>query len=65
MEQAHLVQETLQDFFLKCDQNVILNKSKVVFSKNIGDTMATKISATLEIEATNDFGSYLGVPLLH
>ncbi|CAN1762732.1 Putative ribonuclease H protein At1g65750 [Linum perenne] len=57
--------DILDKFCTASGQSVNKEKSRVFFYKNIPQSKATAISSILGINATQDLGRYLGVPVLH
>lgn len=65
MDQVTLIRGILRDFCDASGQKVNLAKSKVYFSPNTNDGLATSLSQELGVNITKDLGMYLGAPLLH
>lgn len=63
-DQAKIINECLNRFCSASGQKVSRPKSRVYFSKNTSLELQTEICANLHIEATEDFGFYLGMPTL-
>lgn len=63
--QVNTVLSILEEFCSKSGQIVNLQKSQIVFSKNVREDLAINLSHDLDISITNDLGRYLGTPLIH
>ena len=57
--------EVLQTFYLDSRQKVSVEKSRIYFSPNIDQRMKENVCERLGIQATSDFGKYLGFPIQH
>lgn len=51
------------DFCSLSGQKMNTSKSKILFSPNTDQQLAAEICHIVSIEATNDLGKYLGIPL--
>lgn len=64
----HQVSQTegiLRDFCAMSGQTISVKKSQVLLSKNVATTFHPSLFRRMGLTVTNDFGNYLGVPLLH
>jgi hypothetical protein len=64
-EQVQSMAAILDLFCSSSVQKVSKEKSRVFFSKNVGWHKKLELSNLLGIQATDDLGKYLGVPILH
>jgi hypothetical protein len=64
-EQVQSMAAILDLFCSSSGQKVSKEKSRVFFSKNVGWHKKLELSNLLGIQATDDLGKYLGVPILH
>lgn len=55
----------LDRFCAESRQKVSSDKSHIYFSKNVKANLKAKICSNLQIQATNDLGKYLGLPIRH
>jgi hypothetical protein len=62
--QMKAVIETLECFCSMSGQKVSQDKTSIIFSKNVAKGMRLKLLQISGFKETNDFGKYLGVPLL-
>ncbi|XP_061371303.1 uncharacterized protein LOC133313907 [Gastrolobium bilobum] len=65
VEQAFIINQVLTIFSAASGQKISENKSRVMFSINVGVTRANEIGEKLGVGITNDLGKYLGVNLSH
>ncbi|XP_061348715.1 uncharacterized protein LOC133294051 [Gastrolobium bilobum] len=65
VEQAFIINQVLKIFSAASRQKISENKSRVMFSRNVGVTRAKEIGEKLGVGITNDLGKYLGVNLSH
>ncbi|CAN1178262.1 Putative ribonuclease H protein At1g65750 [Linum perenne] len=65
IEQATFINEVLEDFSFISGQEISRDKSRVYFSKNTSRTVSRRICEALDIQATQNLGRYLGVPIIH
>lgn len=65
LDQAQLIHEILGTFCSASGKKLSLPKSRVFFSHNTKENLASQLSTELGIERTLNLGMYLGVPLLH
>lgn len=65
MEQAHLIQDVLQDFCTSSGQRVNKEKTRIFFSKNASPSIISDIGSSLGFKVTKNLGRYLGTPLIH
>ncbi|GAA0145565.1 reverse transcriptase [Lithospermum erythrorhizon] len=60
---ATSITNTLHQFCSWSGQEISLQKSKIMFSKNTSPSLRSQISNQLQINETNNLGKYLGFPL--
>lgn len=65
MEQMAYLSECLNFFYLLSGQKVNVEKTKILFSKNVEGPLAQRISTKSGFSKTFNLGKYLSVPLLH
>lgn len=63
--QAQVMEHTLAQFCGISDQVVNRGKSRIWFSPNTPNYLWHSISSEFHIPMTNDFGTYLGMPIHH
>lgn len=64
-DQLNVVMNVLEDFCVCSGEKVNINKSAIFCSRNVSDTLASRLSEISGFNLTSDLGKYLGVPLLH
>ncbi|CAN1163380.1 Putative ribonuclease H protein At1g65750 [Linum perenne] len=64
-QQATFINEVLEKFSLISGQEISRDKLRVYFSKNTGRSVSRRICELLDIQATQNLGRYLGVPIIH
>ncbi|CAL1382610.1 unnamed protein product [Linum trigynum] len=65
MELVQVISQCLREFGAASGQQVSRPKSRVFFSQNVIAADVARLSATLDIPETKNFGRYLGVPVIH
>lgn len=65
MKQMTPIRECLDFFCLHLGQKVNVDKTIILFSKNVEGQLAQSISIESGFSKTSNLGKYLGVPLLH
>ncbi|XP_016168765.1 uncharacterized protein LOC107611342 [Arachis ipaensis] len=65
LEQANVINKCLEAFCDSSGQSVSKEKTRVIFSKNVGHTVRAELSNILQFSRTDDLGKYLGIPILH
>ncbi|QHO46030.1 LINE-1 retrotransposable element ORF2 protein [Arachis hypogaea] len=65
LEQAVIINNCLNAFCDSSGQKVSQDKTRVFFSRNVGNNVRTIISEALNLSRTDDLGKYLGIPLHH
>ncbi|XP_072059052.1 uncharacterized protein [Arachis hypogaea] len=65
MDQANDIKRVLKAFCNSSGQRVSNDKTRVFFSRNVGNHVRSQISSTLQFSRTGDLGKYFGVPLIH
>lgn len=63
--QVNTINRVLDTFCMSLGQRVNKDKTIVLFSKNVDVATRKRLSLTLGMEAVDDLGKYLGVPLLN
>lgn len=63
INQAPVMHECLRKLCLASGQKISLPNSRVYFSTNIPLSQQYEITQALQIEATSDLGTYLGMPI--
>lgn len=64
-EKARTGNTILENFCQSSGDKVNKEKTQIFFSKNVEPSTAKNISTTNGFSVTNNFGKYLGMPLLH
>lgn len=59
----HIVTNNLHKFCSMSDQEVIADKSNILFSKNVSRSVKVKLTQMFGFKDMNQLGEYLGVPL--
>lgn len=59
------IKNGLDQFCSLSGQSINITKSKILFSKNCNHSIITSITTSLGIKKSNNFGTYLGFPILH
>lgn len=65
IEQAYLLKRLLQHFCVLSSHKVSARKSNMFFSNGVVKDLRTQISQIFCFLIVSNFGTYLGVPLLH
>ncbi|CAN1312873.1 Putative ribonuclease H protein At1g65750, partial [Linum perenne] len=65
VRQAQLISDCLEAFGEISGESVSREKSRVFFSKNVNQNLASSICSTLGMSATRNLGRYLGILVLH
>lgn len=65
IDQALILQQTLQQFCLSSGQKVSQEKTGVFFLKNVPRVWKKDICEAMRFQHTDDLGKYLGVPIFH
>ena len=65
VSQIRIIRGILETFCQASGQKISLEKSKIFFSKNVSRELGKLISNESGIQATQDLGKYLGMPVLH
>ncbi|XP_025635616.1 uncharacterized protein [Arachis hypogaea] len=65
LQQVDIIKKCLKAFCDSSGQKISNEKTRVYFSKNVGNQVRIEISEALEFARTDNLGKYLGVPLLH
>lgn len=63
--QLDVMMSVLHSFCDASGEKISLSKSKILVSSNIDHSRAMNLSNHCGIPLTNDFGKYLGVPMIH
>lgn len=63
LDQANTIQSILGKFSSLSGLTVNFQKSKVMFSANTSQDLASQISYKLSVSQSNQFGKYLGFPI--
>ncbi|CAN1809470.1 Putative ribonuclease H protein At1g65750 [Linum perenne] len=63
--QAAIINEILNKFCSLSGQEISRDKSRAYFSKNVKRTVVQEVCGALNIQATQNLGRYLGVPIIH
>ena len=64
-EQAQIIKACLQEFCEASRQKVSMQKSSILFSPNMTAAVIAEVCNLLEMQPTEDFGRYLGVPTIN
>lgn len=64
-EQIRVIKECLDKFSEASGQKISLSKSQIMFSQNVTEELAIRISGIARMNRTNNMGKYLGVPSIH
>ncbi|CAN1164676.1 Putative ribonuclease H protein At1g65750 [Linum perenne] len=65
LSQAEVINGVLNKFCALSGQEISRDKSRAYFSKNVSRSLVQAVCGALEIQATQDLGRYLGVPIIH
>ncbi|KAG8383563.1 hypothetical protein BUALT_Bualt04G0026600 [Buddleja alternifolia] len=64
-DNAQKIKDILDSFCTHSGHLVNKHKSKIFFSKSVGNRCKRDLANCLEMSSTNNLGKYLGVPILH
>lgn len=65
MENARVMKEVLDQFYVFSGHKVNASKSMIHFSMNTAVAIRTAITVVFKFQNTKDLGRYLGVPVFH
>ncbi|CAN1162622.1 Putative ribonuclease H protein At1g65750 [Linum perenne] len=65
VQQAAIINQVLERFSEASGQEISREKSRIHFSKNVNRRASQAICEAFRMEATQNLGKYLGVPIIH
>lgn len=65
LQQVQVIQVILEKFCASSGKKISKEKTRVLFSRNVGWHTKQQLSTELGFQWVDDLGKYLGVPLLH